>query len=293
MRVKLFDPRPELGDKNILQFYFDQGIIGPDFLWAGLGPALEAYSAHPFVRKADGSGAMTVADFLKEVRKLVLQFALGRLLHADRLDLDAVTQFYLLHRSTFGIAPAPAGACILYAMSCGKNLNELQMVWRVLAQGGKKRGRPKRAEDSESDTVTDDEPTESKGSELVLLDWQERGRAEDVGEPKAGHPSPLIDRVQRLLFLLHQGRTSDVQQLFNQWALASEPAFKPLLQALRELSLRDKQDLECRMVEALATTLNMNTRRVVTPEGVMQETPLFETVEAELPASSPVRYSPK
>lgn len=99
--------------------------------------------------------------------------------------------------------------------------------------------------------------------------------------------------MQKLLFLLHQGRTSDVQQLFNQWALASEPAFKPLLQALRELALRDKQNLECRMVEALATTLNMNTRRVVTPEGLVQETPLFESLEAELPARSPIRYSPK
>jgi putative DNA methylase len=293
MKAKLFDPRPELGNVSILQYYFDQNIIGPDFLWAALGPALEAYSAHPFVRKADGSGAMTVSDFLREVRKLVLQFALGRLLGAEGLDLDAVTQFYLLHRSTFGVEPAPASACILYAMSCGKNLGELQMVWHVLTQGGKKRGRPLKLENSETDATAGNEPTEGKGNELVLVDWLERGRADDVGEPKAGHPSPLIDRVQKLLFLLHQGRTSDVQQLFNQWALASEPAFKPLLQALRELALRDKQNLECRMVEALATTLNMNTRRVVTPEGVVQETPMFESLEAELPASSPVRYSPK
>lgn len=288
MEAKLFNPRPELGDKNILQYYFDQGIIGPDFLWAALGPALEAYSAHPFVRKAGGGGNMDVSDFLREVRKLVLQFALGRLLHAEGLDLDPVTQFYLLHRSSFGLDPAPAGACILYAMSCGKNLGELQMVWRVLAQGGKKKGRPRK---DEGDGAADDsEQVEAKGNELALVDWQERGRNEDIGEPKGGEPSPLIDRVQRLLVLLHQGRASDVQQLFNQWALASEPAFKPLLQALRELALRDKQDLECRMVEALATTLNMNTRRVVTPEGVVQEAPLFESIESQLPPTASVKY---
>ncbi|HEY8899226.1 MAG TPA: DUF1156 domain-containing protein [Chthoniobacterales bacterium] len=277
MESKLFDPRPELGNKNILQYYFDQGIIGPDFLWAALGPALEAYSAHPFVRKAGGGGNMEVADFLREVRKLVLQFALGRLLHAEGLDLDPVTQFYLLHRSTFGLDPAPAGACILYAMSCGKNLGELQMVWRVLAQGGKKKGRPKKAD--EEDSPENGEPVEAKGNELALVDWLERGRNEDIGEPRGGGPSPLIDRVHRLLVLLHQGGASDVQQLFNQWALASEPAFKPLLQALRELALRDKQDLECRMVEALATTLNMNTRRLVNADGVVQEAPLFESMD--------------
>ena len=125
------------------------------------------------------------------------------------------------------------------------------------------------------------------------MDWQERGRNEDIGEPKGGQPSPLIDRVQRLLVLLHQGRASDVQQLFNQWALASEPAFKPLLQALRELALRDKQDLECRMVEALATTLNMNTRRVVTPDGVVKETPFFENVEIEIRSPDSKKYPAK
>jgi hypothetical protein len=52
-----------------------------------------------------------------------------------------------------------------------------------------------------------------------------------------------------------------------------------LLQALRELALRDKQDLECRMVEALATTLNMNTRRLVNADGVVQEAPLFESMD--------------
>ncbi len=291
MESKLFAERPELGDKNILQYYFDQGIIGPDFLWAALGPALEAYSAHPFVRKADGSGAMSVADFLGEVRKLVLQFAMGRLLHAEGLDLDAVTQFYLLHRSTFGIDPASAGACILYAMSCGKNLGELQIVWRVLAQGGKKK---KQQKHSEADDADDDAGVaETKGNELILVDWQERGSNDDIGEPKGGQPSPLIDRVQRLMVLLHQGQSGEVQQLFNQWALASEPAFKPLLQALRELALRDKQDLECRMVEALATTLNMNTRRIVTPEGVVQETPLFESVEIETRSPGSVKYPAK
>jgi len=59
MKQILFEPREVLGARNILQYYFDLGIRGPDFIWAALGPALEAYSAHPFVKKQEG-GIMTV-----------------------------------------------------------------------------------------------------------------------------------------------------------------------------------------------------------------------------------------
>jgi adenine-specific DNA methylase len=54
MKHILFDRRPEPGSINILQYYFDLGIRGPDFIWAALGPALQAYSEHPFVKKTAG-----------------------------------------------------------------------------------------------------------------------------------------------------------------------------------------------------------------------------------------------
>ena len=63
MKQILFDTRESLGGCNVLQYYFDFGVQGPDFIWAALGPALEAYSAHPFVKKT-GGGMMTVDEFL-------------------------------------------------------------------------------------------------------------------------------------------------------------------------------------------------------------------------------------
>ena len=48
-----------------LRDFWDAGIRGPDFVWAATGPALEAYSKHPVVRKANEPGQlMTVAEFL-------------------------------------------------------------------------------------------------------------------------------------------------------------------------------------------------------------------------------------
>lgn len=292
MKEILFDPREMLGGRNVLQYYFDLGIQGPDFIWAALGPALEAYSAHPFVKKTAG-GIMTVSEFLKEVRRLVLQFSLGELPgfrdvqretqgRGESLDIDPVTQYYLLHRAYFSLTPAPAGACILFANACGKNETELKVVWNILEQGGKpKRGRPRIEEEDEFDGDADEAP-EGKGNEFRLLGWQERASADGLGESRAGNAAPLIDKLHRLMFLFKQNRAAEVQEHFEAWGLASEKAFKPLLQAVRELAVRDKQDAERRLVEALATQLRMNRKTIVAADGP-KEVPLFDALENEEP----------
>ncbi len=40
-----------------LRDFWDAGIRGPDFVWAATGPALEAYSKHPVVKKANEPGS--------------------------------------------------------------------------------------------------------------------------------------------------------------------------------------------------------------------------------------------
>jgi hypothetical protein len=245
------------------------------------------YSAHPFVKKIAG-GIMTVPEFLKEVRKLVLQFSLGELPgfrdvqqetrgRGESIELDPVTQYYLLHRNYFKLEPAPAGACILYANACGKNETELKLVWNILEQCGQsRRGRPRKQEDE--DAVTEEAGSEGKGNEYRLVGWEQRASREGLGESKAGLPAPLIDRLHRLMFLFKQNRAADVQQLYEAWSLASDRAFKPLLQAARELAVRDKQDTERRLVEALATQLRMN-RKTVIVENEVKDVPLFDAVE--------------
>jgi adenine-specific DNA methylase len=287
MKQILFDPRDVLGGRNVLQYYFDLGIQGPDFIWAALGPALEAYSAHPYVKKTAG-GMMTVEEFLGQVRRLVLQFSLGELPgfreaqketqgRGESLEIDSVTQYYLLHRAYFSLDPAPAGACILYANACGKNETELKVVWNILEQGGKqKRGRPRNDEDELEDAA--EETPDGKGNEYRLLAWQERTSAEALGESRSGNPAPLIDKLHRLMFLFQQNRAVEVQQQFEAWGLANERAFKPLLQAVRELAVRDKQDSERRLGEALASQLKMN-RKTIVVANEMKEVPLFDSAE--------------
>jgi len=289
MKQVLFGRRDDFGGINILQYYFDLGIRGPDFIWAALGPALQAYSEHPFVKKT-GGGMMTVREFLDEVRKLVLQFSLGELPgfrelqretqgRGESVALDPVTQYYLLHRAYFGLEPAPAGACILYANACGKNETELKVVWNILEQGGKsgagKKGRPRKdAEEGEAEESEE----ESSGSEYRLLDWSERVESDDLGESRGGLPSPLIDKLHRLMALFQRNQAAEVQSLYENWGLASERAFPPLLQAIRELAFQDGNETERRLVEALATQLKLR-RQQVTEDGAVKEEPYFAPID--------------
>ena len=131
------------GIAQSLREFWDAGIRGPDFVWAATGPALEAYSKHPVVKKANDPGqTMSVSEFLRAVRRLVVEFVVGRVLGeltrtaaASVSDaplegiagLDDVTTYYLLHRHDFGMNDAPAGACILYALRaiCPKAISRI------------------------------------------------------------------------------------------------------------------------------------------------------------------------
>src|SRR5206468_10502431 len=69
------------GIAQSLREFWDAGIRGPDFVWAATGPALEAYSKHPVVKKANNPGqTMSVSEFLRAVRRLVVEFVVGRVL---------------------------------------------------------------------------------------------------------------------------------------------------------------------------------------------------------------------
>jgi adenine-specific DNA methylase len=111
----------EMQEKIIVKLrdFWDAGIRGPDFVWAATGPALEAYSKHPVVKKSNEPGqVLSVSEFLRHVRRMVADFVVGRVLsHNGGMDavsgLDDVTTYYLLHRNDFGMESAPIGPCIL------------------------------------------------------------------------------------------------------------------------------------------------------------------------------------
>ena len=211
-----------------LRDFWDAGIRGPDFVWAATGPALEAFSRHPVVRKADAPGEqLTVAEFLIRVRRMVVAFVVSNLLAQEdgaTYELDDPTTYYLLHRNDFGLEPAPAGACILYALSC--NLADSDLVGRLdlLTRGGRRTS-------SEGD-----DKAESSGSEARLKTWHRR-RSRNLGAPsQTGKTPPLIDCVHKLMQLWKTGEQSRVEAYLEDRGLIRHELFTRVVQALIELA---------------------------------------------------------
>lgn len=226
-----------------LREYWDAGIRGPDFVWAATGPALEAYSKYPVVKRADGGGVLSVSEFLNHVRRLVIDYIVGQVLsggHASEADiaaadrLDEPTAYYLLHRHDFGLDEAPAGACILYATACGLSDDALVRDWDLLV----KTGGDDAAEDDEDESKDSDEPAEESGSgsKVKLKAWNHRrGRSLGVEAP-GGRPVPLIDRIHRLMQLWKGGDVHKVDEYLDEHGLRRNELFRRVLQSLIELS---------------------------------------------------------
>lgn len=246
----LEDMRRNIRDK--LREFWDAGIRGPDFVWAATGPAMEAYSKHPVVKKANAPGqVMTVSEFLTHVRRMVVDFVVGRVLSGNgfviggedadaggRDRLDEPTAYYLLHRHDFGMDEAPAGACILYAISCGVSDKELADTWDIIsfAKGrsdqdeGEEAGDVDEGSDSAEDTVSE------SGSQVKLKTWAQR-KSRSLGmEAPGGKAVPLIDRVHCLMHLWKAGDLHKVDEYLDENGLRRQELFKRLLQSLIELS---------------------------------------------------------
>jgi len=235
---------------TMLREFWDAGIDGPDFVWAATGPALEAYSKHPVVKKAnEPDQILTVSEFLSHVRRMVVDFVVGRVLSGDGKEaaeladadrLDEPTAYYLLHRHDFGLDEAPAGSCILYAVSCGLSDKELATTWDLITFT--KGADTATDEEEEADVDSDEVEEESSGGKVKLKTWAQR-KGKSIGyEAPGGKPIPLIDRVHRLMHLWKEGDMHKVDEYLDSNALRRQELFKRLLQSLIELSPRGSEE---------------------------------------------------
>ncbi|HRZ46478.1 MAG TPA: DUF1156 domain-containing protein [Candidatus Paceibacterota bacterium] len=234
-----------------LREFWDSGIRGPDFVWAATGPAMEAYSKYPAVKKANSPSNefLSVKEFLDAVRRIVIEFVVGRVLHieAGTDRLDPVTAYYLLHRNDFGFQKAPAGACILYAVSCGVSDRDLEPTWNLITVKGSKESvisdlrvenEGERDEEAEGGGAED----EASGGEFILRTWKERKEKRMGYEAPGGREVPVIDRVHRLMHLWKDGDVRKVNDYLDDYALRRNDLFVRVIQSLIELSERGSEE---------------------------------------------------
>lgn len=238
-----------------LRDFWDAGIRGPDFVWAATGPALEAYSKHPVVKKADQPNAfLEVPEFLRYVRRIVVDYVVGKVLSRNgngqtAEGLDDPTLYYLLHRHDFGLEEAPVGACILYAQSC--NLADRDLVDRYdLLTYGKKQAVAEAEEDEAGEDNEVEGETATSGSTVKLKRWEQRLR-KDLGIDTGGRVAPLIDQVHRIMHLWRAGDVQRLDSYIEDQGLRRNPLFPRLLQALIELSGKNNQPEERSLLESI------------------------------------------
>ena len=263
----------EMQEKIIsrLRDFWDAGIRGPDFVWAATGPALEAYSKHPVVKKSNEPGqTMSVAEFLRHVRRMVADFVVGRVLtHNGGSEtvsgLDDITTYYLLHRYNFRMENAPIGPCILYAVSCGLSDSALINRYDLLAKtGGQVANEDEEDESAEEET----EPEEGTSSTVRLKQWNQR-KNPSLGYSAAGTlPPPLIDQVHRLMHLWKAGDVSRVDEYLDVHGLGHNNLFHQLLQALIELATVSSE--ERALLESISNHVVSRGSLPVYPLGLME-----------------------
>ena len=237
-----------------LRDFWDAGIRGPDFVWAATGPALEAFSKHPVVKKAnDPNQLMSISEFLREVRRMVVDFVVGRVLSSDGQEavsgLDDLTTYYLLHRNDFGLGDAPVGGCILYALSCNLSDSALANQHDLLAQS--RNGRTSEDGEGSAPEDADAEDVGSGGGAKVRLKAWNRRQGRNLGlETPGGRPVPLIDQVHKLMQLWRTGDQVKVNDYLDARGLQRNTLFHQILQALIELA--DAGSDERAILEALS-----------------------------------------
>jgi hypothetical protein len=101
-----------------------------------------------------------------------------------------------------------------------------------------------------------------------------------------------VDKLHRLMALFQRNQAGKVQSLYESWGLASERAFPPLLQAIRELAFQDGNETERRLVEALATQLKL-TRQQVAEDGMIKDAPYFAPIDEATRAKVSYRKAKK
>lgn len=168
---------------------WELGISGADLVIACIGAGLRAFTRYPKVEYSNGD-QVPAERFLAEVETEVLDAILSRLSkEVSSVDtpyslagLDAATRFYTLWRYTYDSAELDAGEAIIFANGTHIELDG--------PEGLSSGARPL---------------VEKKKGRYRLLDYAERGDDASLGmTSEDGQPAPLIDTLQRLLWLMER-----------------------------------------------------------------------------------------
>jgi putative DNA methylase len=177
------DVQPELQCvvRERVERLWQQGVTGADLVIACVGAGLRAFTRFARVEYANGQ-EVPAESFLAEVEGAVLEALLERLFGVSRAGfggVDAATRFYVLWRYAYRQATLDGGEAIVFAYP---QHVELDGPGAVSAGGNPL--------------------VEKAKGKYRLRDYTERGADENLGLPRNDGSAPLIDVLQRVLWLM-------------------------------------------------------------------------------------------
>lgn len=192
-----------------LDFFWSQGIRGADFFISAIGPALSVFGKYERVTMLSGE-EVSVGQFLGEVRSLVSNYALAKILKTSQTaSIDPESQFYVVWRWSYGAAKVPAGEAFMLSQALGL---PTEQMW------------------DRTGTL------EKAGENVQAMPIAKRMKIKDLGEPTAdGSPTSLIDVLHRLCVFREKNDTDGMVQMLARSGQANNPALWIVAQAVSEI----------------------------------------------------------
>jgi adenine-specific DNA methylase len=205
------DIRKELQQviKERLDFFWSQGIRGADFFISAIGPALSVFGKYERVTKLSGE-EVTVGQFLDEVRGLVTNYALAKILKTTHTaSIDPESRFYVVWKWSYADAKVPADESFKLAQALGM---DTEIIWDRTGV------------------------LEKAGENVLAVPVAKRMKVKGLGEPRVdGSPASLIDVLHRMCVFREKGDTDGMAEFLSGSGQANNSALWLVAQAISEI----------------------------------------------------------
>ena len=192
-----------------LDFFWNQGIRGADFFISAIGPALSVFGKYERVTKLSGE-EVSVGQFLDEVRSLVTNYALGRILKTTHTGtIDPESRVYVVWKWSYVDAKVPADESFKLAQALGLDTQRLWDKTGVL---------------------------EKMGENVQATPVAKRAKMKNLGEPTGDSaPASLIDVLHRRCAFREKGDTEGMAQFLRRSGHANNHSLWLVAQAISEI----------------------------------------------------------
>jgi putative DNA methylase len=201
----------QINVKERLSFFWSQGIRGADFFISAIGPALSVFGKYERVTKLSGD-EVSVGQFLDEVRGLVTNFALSKILKTSHTgNIDPESQFYVVWKWSYGDAKVPADESFKLAQALGMPTDIMWDRTGVL---------------------------ERSGENVQAVPIEKRKKIKDLGDKGAdGSFASLIDVLHRLCVYREKSDNEGMAEFLARSGHGQNPALWLVAQAVSEILL--------------------------------------------------------